>query len=196
MAINDVAEAGRYQSSQLQQFLSGSFKLRFEAATGLPPRAEAIASLYASARSSVAPSTSPSPSPRPHGRSPGPSSLPGQQPWEGEQEPPAYRMSRTIKTVEGLWREWTVGLRGQPSVASLDSRWGSRWRAGRQRELQWYSLRLEVIKEIRRTVQAQWSSEEAAMWAVDLRQRQMGCLLNMFCKRLRAGRRACTAVAA
>ena len=31
------------------------------------------------------------------------------------------------------------------------------------------------------------------MWAVDLQQRQMGCSLNMFCKRLRAGRKACTA---
>ena len=106
-------------------------------------------------------------------------------------------MCHTIKTVDGLWQEWTAGLRGQPSIASLDSRWGSRWRAGRRSELQWYSLRLEVIKEIRRTAQAQRSSEEAAMWAVNLRQRQMGCSLNMFCKRLRAGRRAaCTAMAA
>src|SRR5437667_1639565 len=102
-------------------------------------------------------------------------------------------MCRTIKTVEGLWREWTVGLQGRPSVASLDSRWGSRWRTGRRGEIQWYSLRLEVMKEIRRTAQAQRSSEEEAMWAVDLRQRQMGCSLDMFCKRLRAGRKACTA---
>jgi len=105
-------------------------------------------------------------------------------------------MCRTTRTVEGLWREWTVGLRGQPSVASLDSRWGSRWRAGRRSELQWYSLRLEVIKEIRRTARAQRSSEEAAMWAVDLQQRQMGCSLDMFCKRIRAGRKAHMARAA
>ena len=91
---------------------------------------EAVASLYTSAQSSVVPS--------PLGRSlspgqpppPPPPPPPGQRPWDGEQEPPAYRMCRTIKTVEGLWREWTVGLRGQPSVASLDSRWGSRWQTG------------------------------------------------------------------
>ena len=99
-------------------------------------------------------------------------------------------MCRAIKTVEGLWREWTVGLRGQPSLLILDARWGSRWRAGRQSELQWYSLRFEVIKEIRRTAQTQRLSEEAAMWAVNLQQRQIGCFLNQFYKRLRAGRKA------
>ena len=57
-------------------------------------------------------------------------------------------MCRTVKTVKALWQEWTVGLgHGNPSVAALDSRWGSQWRAGRQSEVQWYSLRLEVIKE-------------------------------------------------
>jgi len=76
---------------------------------------------------------------------------------------PVYRMSRAVKTVRALWQEWTVGLRGSPSVAALDSRWGSQWRTGRQDELQWYSLRLEVIKEIRRIAQAQRVSEEAAM---------------------------------
>ena len=47
-------------------------------------------------------------------------------------EPPKYRMSRAVKTVKDLWREWTVGFRGGLSVTALDNRWGSRWRAGRQ----------------------------------------------------------------
>ena len=73
-------------------------------------------------------------------------------------------MCRAVKTVKALWREWTVGLGGgSPSVAALDSRWGSRWRAGRPNELQWYSLRLEVIKEIRRLTRAQRTSKEAAI---------------------------------
>ena len=50
-------------------------------------------------------------------------------------EPPKYRMSRAVKTVKDLWREWTVGFRGGPSVTALDNRWGSRWRAGRQAEV-------------------------------------------------------------
>jgi hypothetical protein len=59
-------------------------------------------------------------------------------------------MCRAVKSVRALWREWTKGLKGKPSVAALDSKWGSRWRAGRQKELQWYFLRLELIKEIKR----------------------------------------------
>ena len=108
-----------------------------------------------------------------------------------EPQLPVYRMSRVVKTVRALWQEWTVGLGGSPSVAALDLKWGSRWRAGRQNELQWYSLRLEVIKEIKRVAQAQRVSEEAAMWQVNLQQEQMQCSLDQLCKRLRAGRKAC-----
>jgi hypothetical protein len=100
-------------------------------------------------------------------------------------------MSRAVRTVKALWQEWTIGLGSGPSVAALDRKWGSRWRAGRQNELQWYSLRLEVIKEIRRVAQAQRVSEEAAMWQVNLQQEQMQCSLDQLCKRLRAGRKAC-----
>jgi hypothetical protein len=55
-------------------------------------------------------------------------------------------------------------------MMALDSRWGSQWRAGRQSELQWYSLQLEAIKEIRRVAQARRTSQEAAMWIVNMQQ--------------------------
>ena len=35
-------------------------------------------------------------------------------------EPLKYKMCRTVKTVEALWHEWTVGLRGRPSIDRLD----------------------------------------------------------------------------
>ena len=105
-------------------------------------------------------------------------------------EPPKHRMCRAVRTVEVLWREWTVGLQGNPSIEVLDRKWGNHWRAGRQSELQWYSLRLEVIREIRRVAQAQRTSEEAAMWQVSLQQQQTRCSLDQLCKRLRAGRKA------
>lgn len=135
-------------------------------------------SQYQSARSSTSRSTSPTST--------------------GDRTPPAYRfgaeppkhcMSRAVKSVEGLWHEWTVGLPGQPSIAALDSRWGSRWRARRRAELQWYSLRLEVIREIRRIAQTRHISEEAAMQTVAMEQRLTDCGLDLFCKRLRAGRK-------
>ena len=34
---------------------------------------------------------------------------------------PAYKLSRTIYTIPDLWREWTKGLAGQPSVETLDA---------------------------------------------------------------------------
>ena len=99
-------------------------------------------------------------------------------------------MCRALRTVEALWQEWTVGLQGGPSIEALDRKWGNQWRAGRQSELQWYSLRLEVIKEIRRIAQVQRTGEEAAMWQVNLLQQQMQCSLDQLCKRLRVGRKA------
>ena len=110
-------------------------------------------------------------------------------PQQPQLDPPKHRMCRGVKTVEALWREWTVGIQGGPSIDALDRQWGHRWRAGRQSELQWYSLRLEVIKEIRRTAQAQRTSEEAAMWQLNLQQQRMQCSLDQLCKRLRVGRR-------
>jgi len=98
-------------------------------------------------------------------------------------------MSRAVKTVDRLWYEWTIGFTGSPSIQALDRKWGCRWRAGRRSELQWYSLRQEVIKEIQRIAQAQRIGDEAAMWQVNLQQQKMGCSLDQLCKRLRAGRK-------
>jgi Centromere DNA-binding protein complex CBF3 subunit, domain 2 len=46
-----------------------------------------------------------------------------------------------------------MGLTSLLFYLRVDSRWENRWRAGRSSELQWYSLRLEVMKEIRRVAQ-------------------------------------------
>jgi hypothetical protein len=120
-----------------------------------------------------------------------------QEPWEPQEgeEPPRYTMCRTVTSVQRLWQEWTVGLNGDPSISALNSRWGSRWRSGRQSELQWYSLRHEVIREIQRRAKVERSSEEQVMWSLNLQQHQMGCSLDRFCKQLRAGRKSSEALA-
>lgn len=215
--LDRVAESQQAQSTQLQRLMSGNLTFRLEApplaaaAVAAPaPAAAAAAALlmpgvtstvasssrYTSAQASVESTPPRRASPLP----PGPPALlplPPPQPDHDDDpnpeppRPPVYRMCRTVKTVKALWQEWTVGLgHGKPSVAALDSRWGSQWRAGRQSELQWYSLRLEVIKEIRRVAQARHVSEEAAMWQVNLQQGQMQCSLDQFCKQLRASRKA------
>ena len=189
-SFDRMAESQWALSSQLQLLTSGSLTFRLEVPsasvyprptahlpTARPPAPLSIAepSRHASARASAA--ASPSPQPQ-------------QGPESESEQPPIYRMCRAVKSVRALWREWTEGLGGNPSVAALDSKWGSRWRAGRQNELQWYSLRLEVIKEIKRIAQAQRVSEEAAMRQVNLQREQMQCSLDQLCKRLRAGRKA------
>ncbi|KAM7214282.1 high-osmolarity-induced transcription protein 1 [Rhypophila decipiens] len=104
--------------------------------------------------------------------------------------PPQHSMSRAVKTVEGLWKEWTVGLYDQPAIRDLDSRWGNSWRAGRRSELQWYSLRLEVIREIERIARNRRIGEEAAMYIVHLQQQRTRSSMDQFCKQLRAHRKA------
>jgi transcriptional activator of glycolytic enzymes GCR1 len=63
-----------------------------------------------------------------------------------EEQPPTHRLLRGTTTTTDLWKEWTMGLGGQPSVEDLDERWGSRWRHGAD------SQRKVVITEIKRLV--------------------------------------------
>jgi hypothetical protein len=71
-------------------------------------------------------------------------------------EVPQYHMSRTIQTIPELWREWTVGLQGQPSIERLDEQYSSSWRSGptAASERQFYSRRRTLITEIRRLAAA------------------------------------------
>jgi hypothetical protein len=189
---NSIAQSQSLQSLQLQQLqhlTSGNLTFRLEAPQQLllpmplPPPSTAPSS-YTFAQASIVAT--------PFARSPSPP-LQGQDQVQQEREllePPKHRMCRAVRTVEALWRKWTVGLQGNPSIEVLDRKWGNRWRAGRQSELQWYSLRLEVIREVRWVAQAQRTSEEAAMWQVSLQQQQTGCSIDQFCKQLRAGRKA------
>lgn len=59
---------------------------------------------------------------------------------------PSYRLSRQVVTIPDLWREWTLGLGGLPSVTALDAAYGSRWRSPSER--QFYSMRKVIIDEI------------------------------------------------
>ena len=72
---------------------------------------------------------------------------------------PLYKLSRDVVTIPGLWREWTVGLGGLPSVAALDSMYGSRWRAPSER--QYYSMQKVIIDEIMARVRQSLSDPEA-----------------------------------
>jgi len=146
--LDSMAESQQAQSSQLQLLTSGGLTFRLEAPLaavwpqGRPthpsrPLMEAAplalstagSSRYTSAQASAVSSPCRMASPPLSQPEPRPEPRPESGP------PPVHRMCRAVKTVRALWREWTEGLGGNPSVAALDSKWGSRWRAGWQNEL-------------------------------------------------------------
>lgn len=61
---------------------------------------------------------------------------------------PLYEMDRTIQSVPSLWREWTEGLAGQPSIQALEDAYKAAWRT-KQREKTFYFRRKLIIDEIR-----------------------------------------------
>jgi hypothetical protein len=94
-------------------------------------------------------------------------------------------MRRDLRTVTQLYREWTVGLYGCLPIGELDRRYGPRWRAARSDEIQFYSLRFEIMREIRRIADVEAVSEAAAMQRVQGRQDREKWSIDKLCKRLR-----------
>lgn len=66
----------------------------------------------------------------------------------GPGDPPRYKLSRTISTVPDLWKEWTVGLGGGPSVQYLEDSYGARWRPS-QEERVFFCRRKALVDWIR-----------------------------------------------
>ncbi|RPB09551.1 hypothetical protein P167DRAFT_465131, partial [Morchella conica CCBAS932] len=64
---------------------------------------------------------------------------------------PMYKMSRSLSTVAGLWQEWKQGLGTEPSVESLEARYGPKWRTS-QAERKFYSRRKVIIEEITKRI--------------------------------------------
>jgi Transcriptional activator of glycolytic enzymes len=195
--VNSIAELQAIRTTELKLLKSSNHTFRLDLAAAIATAATA-ATTATTTTTATATTTRVSPvaSPVPLSSNSEQQEQQEQQQQQQQQEPyvaplpPTYRMSRAVKTIDRLWHEWIIGFAGSPSIQALDSKWGSRWRAGRHSELQWYSLRLEAIKEIRRIAQAQRIGEEAAMRQLNLQQQQMGCSLDQLCKRLRVGRKA------
>jgi hypothetical protein len=61
---------------------------------------------------------------------------------------PHYQLNRQISTIPQLWQEWTSGLGSGPSVLSLDSRYGTKWRS-QSKETKMYSRRKRVIDGVK-----------------------------------------------
>jgi hypothetical protein len=94
-------------------------------------------------------------------------------------------MSRDVRTVEMLYREWTEGLQGALSIRELDRRYSHHWRKGRSAELQFYSIRKEIMREIERIRVTDGVNEVTAARRVQGRQDREMLSLDKLGKRLR-----------
>jgi Centromere DNA-binding protein complex CBF3 subunit, domain 2/Transcriptional activator of glycolytic enzymes len=103
-----------------------------------------------------------------------------------QEQPPLYRMRRDLGTVEQLYREWTQGLQGCLAIRELDRRYGNRWRRGRSDEIQFYSLRSQIFREIERIALANGVTELVAMRRLQGRQDSGHWSMDKLCKVLRA----------
>lgn len=84
------------------------------------------------------------------------SPAPFPSPWK---VPLPFTMERQVGSVHQLWREWTVGLTGKPSVERAESDWGKDWRRA-TRDTQWWSSRKTLVEEVRHRAVAEDCSEE------------------------------------
>ncbi|KAK1754176.1 hypothetical protein QBC47DRAFT_385916 [Echria macrotheca] len=97
---------------------------------------------------------------------------------------PVHCMSRTVKTVTNLWHEWIVGIGGGPTIVTLDAGDPGGAPTGDRR------LRLEIIREIRRTAELLRITEKAAAAFAAAEYRQLGfSSLDGYYKQNRANRK-------
>ena len=96
---------------------------------------------------------------------------------------PAYQLSRTISTVPDLWREWTAGLGGGPSVQSLDASYGAKWQpTGTERM---FYCRRKVIIDAINTRKRKRASSNAAVEELELVRQRGQLSLNGLSKLLK-----------
>lgn len=68
-------------------------------------------------------------------------------------EVPKYSISRKLKTIPEMWREWTVGSMGCPSIEELDQKYEACWHP-EHKERQFYGARKLLIDVLRRRAEA------------------------------------------
>jgi hypothetical protein len=103
---------------------------------------------------------------------------------DGQEESiPAYKMSRAVKTVSDLIREWEDGLGGHPSVKSLENTYQRRWRVDAT-ESKYFNRRKPILSEYESLI-SEGSTRENAIRSLNLLLTQHGGSLDSLQKYLR-----------
>ncbi|KAL1973712.1 hypothetical protein VTN31DRAFT_5272 [Thermomyces dupontii] len=133
-------EAGiQMQIAALQRQLGGASGNAPPSATEQRPRSEPASSWPATVAAELGPNPAPGDPRHAQGGV--------QQQGRGTPGRPAYTMSREVKPVPDLWREWTEGLHGNPPVQVLESQHGSEWRR-EHNERMFFHRRKRIIDAI------------------------------------------------
>jgi hypothetical protein len=112
-------------------------------------------------------------------------------PLNPDDPPLTYCMSRTITSVQDLWREWYNGLAGFPSVQALEAAYGAKWRP-KQSERMFFGRRKLIIDEVNNR-HASGTSLPVALEELDsVRRRLHGSSLHGLAKWIRERRNQLT----
>lgn len=101
---------------------------------------------------------------------------------------PIYWLSRNVRTIPDLWKEWTIGLGFLPPIAELNRLYGSRWRIGN--EIQYYSTRKRIVDKIKRRAENSATREdyETVVRGMEEEKTHSKALLDKVPKMLRAAK--------
>ncbi|KAG1026790.1 hypothetical protein G6F43_014095 [Rhizopus delemar] len=88
-----------------------------------------------------------------------------------------YKMNREIISVTDVWREYSEGLGGNPSVQYLEEKYGTAWRKERK-DSRFFSRRNEIYNGIKRKAEEDRISFEEAAKKLEERRVQLNISLD------------------
>ena len=77
-------------------------------------------------------------------------------------------MSRSVLTVFDMWREWTTGIGGAPSVKCLEDAWGAKWRIS-PTESRFFNRRKIIIDHVYHLTKSEGKTASEAVRFLDNR---------------------------
>ncbi|KAG1178328.1 hypothetical protein G6F70_006238 [Rhizopus microsporus] len=92
-----------------------------------------------------------------------------------------YKLCRHLKTVTDVWREYELGLPGQPAVQFLEQTQGTSWRRDRT-ESRYFSRRKVIYDKVKKTASEYNISTTEAAEIVERKRIELGKSLDGFCK--------------
>lgn len=92
-----------------------------------------------------------------------------------------YKLCRHLKTVTDVWREYELGLPGQPAVQFLEQTQGTSWRRDRT-ESRYFSRRKVIYDKVKKTASEYKISTTEAAEIIERKRVELGKSLDGFCK--------------